>query len=570
MTVEILILLAIFLVGFFLVCGFISGFVRPSRELQRQLRVLTAAVRAAEAQRANGGHVADLDPIDLAFAAGPEQLKQPWVEFRHTLHGERERPGSPATRWRQTVPAEVFFSDRTVVDGPVGADYYRHLPGILTGLGIIGTFSGLLIGLWGFRPGDSSVSVNNSVQDLLSSVRTAFALSAIAITTAMLITWYEKRALKDLYRQVEQFREAVDRLFDAGAGEDYLASIQRSSSESLSESKRLRTTIADDLIDAIAGINEVQRQMAVKTATSIGEQLTASLTPAVEALTIAVEKSQEDQSAGVQRLLEGTLERFAQRLEEVVGRQLTTAAERISVAANDLREVIVQAPAAIEESVQSIRTILDEIASSTAPIAEHARGLAEAAKQVTSAVDEARQALTRSAASITPLASAFDSTLSAASELSNELQTTVGAVDEAAERLAGANTALSESTETLETTTSLLSNALDQARDDQATHRELGDAVKQAANELSRAQTDLDGFLDGLASTLAGANETFGRELSATLDSTHGAFHSHLSDATQQVAGAVADLRRFVEDDFQDAVESLQSEMSRLSPATEA
>ena len=34
-----------------------------------------------------------------------------------------------------------------MVDAPLRTEFYKHLPGILTGLGIIGTFSGLIIGL---------------------------------------------------------------------------------------------------------------------------------------------------------------------------------------------------------------------------------------------------------------------------------------------------------------------------------------------------------------------------------------------------------------------------------------
>jgi hypothetical protein len=49
------------------------------------------------------------------------------------------------------MPAEMMFTKESLVDGPLFDDFWRHLPGILTGLGIIGTFAGLLYGLGDFK-----------------------------------------------------------------------------------------------------------------------------------------------------------------------------------------------------------------------------------------------------------------------------------------------------------------------------------------------------------------------------------------------------------------------------------
>lgn len=45
---------------------------------------------------------------------------------------------------RATVPAETFFTEQALVDTPLRTEFFKHVPGILTGIGIIGTFYGLL------------------------------------------------------------------------------------------------------------------------------------------------------------------------------------------------------------------------------------------------------------------------------------------------------------------------------------------------------------------------------------------------------------------------------------------
>ena len=82
------------------------------------------------------------------------------------------------------MPAKAYFSVSAVIEGPLRAHYFKHLPGILTGIGIIGTFAGLLFGLSNFDS-SSPDTMAQSVNLLLSGVRDAFYASALAITVAM-------------------------------------------------------------------------------------------------------------------------------------------------------------------------------------------------------------------------------------------------------------------------------------------------------------------------------------------------------------------------------------------------
>jgi hypothetical protein len=85
--------------------------------------------------------------VGEAFARH-QRLKHLWSEFRDTLHEERainSASGSlDVVALRATVPAETFFTEQALVDTPLRTEFFKHVPGILTGIGIIGTFYGLL------------------------------------------------------------------------------------------------------------------------------------------------------------------------------------------------------------------------------------------------------------------------------------------------------------------------------------------------------------------------------------------------------------------------------------------
>ena len=111
--------------------------------------------------------------------AGDAQLESIWREYRETLHSQKLVDSATGEEMvvavRSTVPAETFFSQHLVVDGRVHSEFFKHLPGIFTGLGIIGTFFGLLRGLSAFQISEDAGVVRGSLTSLLHGVSEAFA-----------------------------------------------------------------------------------------------------------------------------------------------------------------------------------------------------------------------------------------------------------------------------------------------------------------------------------------------------------------------------------------------------------
>lgn len=104
----------------------------------------------------SGGAVVDLADIESKVAGDP-QLSSLRAEYSEALDKRNEMPEPRSTRahrWRASALAETFFWDYALVDSPLHSDFYKRVPGILTGLGIIGTFSGLINGLTHFDVSD--------------------------------------------------------------------------------------------------------------------------------------------------------------------------------------------------------------------------------------------------------------------------------------------------------------------------------------------------------------------------------------------------------------------------------
>jgi hypothetical protein len=195
-----------------------SGLAAP----QQRVRVLSELFFNAMKAK-SGGAVVDLSDIERQVADDP-QLSILWAEYSEALDKRNQSPepvSTRARRWRASALAETFFSDYALVDSPLRSDFYKHVPGILTGLGIIGTFSGLITGLIHFDVSDPATT-QNQLSLLVQSVGQAFFVSALAIALAMVFTWVEKALLSARYAQVESLQHMIDSLFEAGSGQENL------------------------------------------------------------------------------------------------------------------------------------------------------------------------------------------------------------------------------------------------------------------------------------------------------------------------------------------------------------
>lgn len=244
MNVNLLQLLAPALVVIFLLYFsfvFYSDYYKPSQALEKSLnriRTTLTSMREGDADMRKSG------ATRVFRESGLERL---WTEFSKTLHVQTyEAGGRVEKRARLTVPAKAYFSVSAVIEGPLRAHYFKHLPGILTGVGIIGTFSGLLFGLSNFDS-TSPDKMAESVNLLLSGVRDAFYASALAITVAMIITHLEKLQYRKCVSELDDLNAVIDSLFDSGVEQEYLAAIARQTRGFESQADAFRQAIVESL-----------------------------------------------------------------------------------------------------------------------------------------------------------------------------------------------------------------------------------------------------------------------------------------------------------------------------------
>ena len=314
------------LILLYLAADFLWKFVRGAIALGRDLDRAINAV--AEIQTSQKGGVTDLQKIANEVMT-TDRLGHLWGEYIKTLHPQREPDPlgqSRVIRWRATALADSFFTEQALVDSPLRADYYKHLPGILTGIGIIGTFSGLIQGLLHFNVSSDPALAEEGLSRLLNAVGHAFIVSGTAIAFAMLFTVIEKMLISARYRQVEKLQQAIDKLFATGAEEEYLERLVKASETSATQALQIKDALVADLRQVLSEITQLQVEASARhssmISTDVGKVISDSLGGPMEKISQAVDRVGASQGDAVSKLLVDVLASFSSQIREMFGGQM--------------------------------------------------------------------------------------------------------------------------------------------------------------------------------------------------------------------------------------------------------
>lgn len=357
--------LYVLLIVILLTSAFLIGYLVKGVQVWRQLQAVVSGV-----QNLRSGSQPATSDIRQLFKWEP--LRHLWEEYEDTLHELRQASsgGVVLTEVRATVPAESMFTKEVLVDSRLFDDFTRHLPGVLTGLGIIGTFAGLLDGLKNFDPSTTTKAVEG-LGPLMVGVQHAFVASGVAIGCAMGVVFISRLVLAYLYRLVEHLTQAIDGLYSTGAGEEYLARLVKSSEQNAASTAQLKDALVEDLNKMMT--NLVERQIAAQETSSmalgkhIGESISNAIAEPMRRVSEAMEVTTKGNGDQVNTMLETLLTGFMAKLEDTFGGQMRGINEQMqrsmdgmASVQNSLRELLADISSTNEHAANQMSGTLED------------------------------------------------------------------------------------------------------------------------------------------------------------------------------------------------------------------
>ena len=211
-------------------------------------------------------------------------------ELQHHLIEFPSRDGSGRTSKRRTVDAAEVFRESALGPAYSSSRLILAIPSILTGVGVLGTFVGLQLGI-------SSLDFNNlegSIKPLINSCAVAFSSSVWGVGASLLFSWWEKAWEGYALGRVRKIQTRVDTLFPRYVPEEALLEMERTSRGTEELLKGLAVAIGAEMQTAIRRLGtEIKDAVSNATAEGHGPLVAQSAELLSSALTSELAKLKE-------------------------------------------------------------------------------------------------------------------------------------------------------------------------------------------------------------------------------------------------------------------------------------
>lgn len=280
-------------------------------------------------------------------------------------HGTVEvpQPNSPLDRvLRRVGDASEVFNESTLAHGIVGNRLVLAVPGILTGLGVLGTFVGLQLGIGSLDLNDLG-KLDQSIKPLIQGCATAFSTSVWGVVCSLCFIIAEKFLESGACRPIRRIASRLNLLIPRFTPEESMVEMQRSSGQTEKILNGLALAIGDQMQKAMerlgGSITEAVRDALGGQAQDLGKMSADLMSVALTA-----------ELAKLQDAVTGMAERF--------GTEFNGASGRLQQTVSGLEPVVKTLGDTVNGAQAVVRDAVDKLNAHEAVMA----GMADAARQM--------------------------------------------------------------------------------------------------------------------------------------------------------------------------------------------
>ena len=315
---------------------------------------------------AKGGLAQEFEPYHDYVTAS---FGLPWTEFVETL--VLPSPGSKDPI-RNTYDVSRYLNDSTIISPRIYFGFFRAVPNLLTGLGILGTFIGLAAGVGAASSGLASSDpaiITASLQQLLDGASLAFLTSISGILCSILFVVEDRIATRYLHRAINMWVDSIE------------ARLERVTTEgvALQQLEQARRTTKQ--------LESFNTELVFALEKALEEKVAGRISPQLDRLVEAVERLRADRSTDAGQVIKEALDRFTRAMQEQTGTQFEDMASIIG----NLNSTLKESAAGLAQSQTDVQATL---AGATKDLADQLRdSSAEAAAKLRKTFDSGTQEL---------------------------------------------------------------------------------------------------------------------------------------------------------------------------------
>ena len=286
-------------------------------------------------------------------------LTEAWQEFKDSLITRRRKENQEIVY--KTDEASLFFSEERLLNQHLNLRFWNSVPALLVGLGILGTFVGLV---WGLGPFSTinfaqTDAIQDAIKKLLSGISTAFVTSVWGMFTSLLFTVLEKWLIGWVSRAIANLQRALDRLFTLTTQEEIADRQEDELKRQTQALKSFSTDLANEIQKAMEpGRIEILQRLR-KTPEDFSNAMAKKLEPSLSKLDAAVKELRLEKEKSSTKAIEQLVEQFQTSISGSAMAEIEALAKTVGKASKSLRTL----PGQMKSILAGVQKQIDQSAN---------------------------------------------------------------------------------------------------------------------------------------------------------------------------------------------------------------
>ncbi|SDC85356.1 MULTISPECIES: hypothetical protein [unclassified Candidatus Frackibacter] len=262
-----------------------------------------------EIEEINIRSVSNLEVINNLIKQEGSLLKEDWNNYYFVIKNQ--------TDVDKLLDPNYYLGERKLINKYSKRDIANAMPSVLTGLGIFGTFLGLVIGLFQID-NLGAVQLKEEIPYLIGGMKISFLSSLTAIACSLIWTWFDKNLLDKTERKIKKLNDRLHRVLPVRIESNLLDEIIDNQEEQIQTTKEF---VSDTLIPEL--VNGMQ------------EAVDKSLAPSINKMDSNIDKfvresaeSRNDLVSGVESIINDTISPQISEMHEIMDKLVNVSVDK--------------------------------------------------------------------------------------------------------------------------------------------------------------------------------------------------------------------------------------------------
>ena len=499
--------------------------------------------------------------------------------YKSTIKIETEAGG------KTNYPASEFFSGDAISWAyHINLRVLNAAPGMLVGLGLLGTFLGLTIGINGFKA-DTQEQVMDSIHNLLPGMWMAFLTSVLGMLCSIAFTMRYKKVSNRFRKQLLQFNDTLDdayyiddisRLsgvireqFDCRKEDGTCVPLGQAVREILTENEeqtKALKSFSSDLAVSLSGVLDdvLSRQMQDKI-----QPLLQSLVDHLDELGKKIQAPASDMVGAVVEDLKNSMMKVVDEFRQGLSGQATTDLENLSKQLGETSQAMAALPKDMENISSTLQTVIQDVKAVISDISN------TNASDRNAAMEQMQEQIKFATSSISD---AVDAVRNVMTQMTQSSQTSA---DDIMKKM---SEAMEGMTQRLEDATGHISDALKSnigqiVGDMAARQAEMLEGVKAAVDKIAGTGSSVnESVMKSIDEAIKGVKDVMGQVSESSLKASQDAINKmteaagkldqHLDSALSRISGNVGGITDTMASRINELLGEIKNAMETISSAS--